>query len=86
MNRQCLLRRLLHGHVANVSFADFSRLVESFGFILDRVSGSHHIYTRPGLPVKLNIQDVDGQAKPYQIRQFLRIVDRCNLHPDNGRS
>jgi hypothetical protein len=27
----------------------------------------------------VNLQDVDGKAKPYQIRQFLRLVERYNL-------
>jgi hypothetical protein len=27
----------------------------------------------------LNLQAVGGEAKPYQIRQFLRLVERYNL-------
>jgi hypothetical protein len=27
----------------------------------------------------LNLQDVGGQAKPYQINQWLRLVERYNL-------
>jgi hypothetical protein len=27
----------------------------------------------------LNLQEVDGKAKPYQVRQFLRIVEENNL-------
>jgi hypothetical protein len=27
----------------------------------------------------LNLQNVKGEAKPYQIRQFLRLVERYNL-------
>jgi hypothetical protein len=27
----------------------------------------------------INLQDVDGRAKPYQIRQMLRLVERYNL-------
>ncbi len=27
----------------------------------------------------VNLQDVDGKAKPYQIRQFLKLVERYNL-------
>ncbi len=28
---------------------------------------------------QLNLQDVGGEAKPYQIRQFLRLVERYDL-------
>jgi predicted RNA binding protein YcfA (HicA-like mRNA interferase family) len=55
------------------------QLVESFGFQLQRVSGSHHIYARPGLTEQLNLQTVNGKAKPYQVRQFLKIIERYNL-------
>jgi len=27
----------------------------------------------------VNLQDVGGEAKPYQIRQVLRLVERYNL-------
>jgi hypothetical protein len=27
----------------------------------------------------INLQEVDGKAKPYQIRQFLRLIERYNL-------
>jgi hypothetical protein len=30
----------------------------------------------------MNIQNVTGKAKPYQIRQFLRIVERYNLQSE----
>jgi len=64
---------------ANVRFAQMQRLVEAFGFRLLRVSASHHIYGRAGLGEQVNLQEVSGKAKPYQIRQFLKLVERYNL-------
>jgi len=43
------------------------------------VSGSHHLFEHPEVPVLLNLQEAGGEAKPYQIRQFLRLVERYNL-------
>ena len=54
-------------------------LVEAFGFRLERVNGSHHIFVHPDVPKLINSQNVKGYAKPYQIRQFLRIVEEYNL-------
>jgi HicA toxin of bacterial toxin-antitoxin, len=65
--------------LANVSFGDMQRLLEAAGFELLRVTGSHHIYAHPDVPELLNLQEVRGQAKPYQIRQFLRLVERYAL-------
>jgi predicted RNA binding protein YcfA (HicA-like mRNA interferase family) len=79
VNRRRLLRRLSEGAVQNVRFADLIDLVEAFGFELARVSGSHHIFTHPEITELLNLQEVHGQAKPYQVRQFLRLVERYNL-------
>ncbi len=32
----------------------------------------------------VNLQEVGGKAKPYQIRQFLKIVERYNLKIGEG--
>jgi len=56
-----------------------SAVVEAFGFVRLRVSGSHHIFGLAGLAEQINLQNVNGKAKPYQIRQFLKIVERYNL-------
>lgn len=79
MNRKKLLQRLSRGALHNVRFSDLTSLAEGFGFTLVRVSGSHHIYSHPAITELLNLQEVGGRAKPYQIRQFLRLVERYNL-------
>jgi predicted RNA binding protein YcfA (HicA-like mRNA interferase family) len=65
--------------LSNVRFADFIRLVEGVGFELKRVSGSHHVFVHRELREILSLQDAGGEAKPYQIRQFLRLVERYDL-------
>ncbi len=67
----------------NVSFQDFVSLVEAFGFSLSRVNGSHHIFTHPSIPELVNIQNVKGKAKPYQVRQFLTLIETYNLTLEN---
>jgi predicted RNA binding protein YcfA (HicA-like mRNA interferase family) len=69
---------------ANLRFGEFTALVESFGFRLSRTSGGHYIYVHPNVRELVNMQNVGGKAKPYQVRQFLRIVERFNLTlPEN---
>jgi predicted RNA binding protein YcfA (HicA-like mRNA interferase family) len=55
------------------------KLVEAFGFRLSRVKGSHHIFVHAGVPELVNLQEVKGKAKPYQVRQFLKLVEEYNL-------
>ena len=79
MNRRFLLERLHRGHHENVSFTDFCRLVEAFGFRRQRTKGSHSSFEHPRVPQLLILQPHRGKAKAYQVRQFLRFVERYNL-------
>ena len=85
MDPRRLLARIARGDVANVSFADMRRLVEAFGFELRRTSGSHHVFVHPDVRELVNVQDVRGQAKPYQVRQFVRLVERYALRMEDGQ-
>ena len=78
MTARKLYQRLLN-HTGNVRFSDFRKVVEAFGYRLDRTKGSHHIFEHPEAPRPLNLQKCQGQAKPYQIRQFLRDVEEFHL-------
>ena len=63
----------------NLRFEDVCGLGRSFGFQLDRTSGSHRIFRHP-LGLMLNLQpDRNRQAKPYQIRQLLGLVEEHGL-------
>jgi predicted RNA binding protein YcfA (HicA-like mRNA interferase family) len=79
MDERKLLVRLARGAVANVAFDDLCSLAEALGFELRRVGGSHHVFTHPDIPELVNLQSVRGQAKPYQVRQLMRLVERYDL-------
>lgn len=85
MKPRKLLAKITGGS-RNVRFADMRRLVEAFGFSLSRVSGSHHIFTHPDVPELVNLQEVNGKAKPYQVRQFLKLVEEYNLTLEDDRA
>jgi predicted RNA binding protein YcfA (HicA-like mRNA interferase family) len=70
---------LAAGNLQNVAYNDFIHLMEGFGFRILRVTGSHHIYGRSDVNELVNVQNVKGQVKPYQIRQFLRLVEWYNI-------
>jgi predicted RNA binding protein YcfA (HicA-like mRNA interferase family) len=76
--KQKILKQILSGS-KNISFNDIVTVVESFGFTLSRVNGSHHIFVHPKIPELVNLQNAKGKAKTYQIRQFLTIVEQYNL-------
>lgn len=67
---------------ANIRFRELCGLVERLGYVLDRRKGSHWIYRHPSrrdLPL-INLQKGEaGKAKPYQVRQVLRILEDYGL-------
>jgi predicted RNA binding protein YcfA (HicA-like mRNA interferase family) len=78
MNRRKLLQKIISGS-KNITFSEMANLVKGFGFVLSRTDGSHHIFVRADIPELVNLQNVHGQAKPYQMRQFLKLVEKYNL-------
>jgi hypothetical protein len=62
---------------ANVAFADVVKVCEHY-FGPSRQSGSSHVVFKTpwrGDP-RVNLQEAKGKAKPYQVRQVLKAIDR----------
>jgi len=78
LNSHKLLRRALSSP-ANLRFEEACALARAFRFHLSRTIGSHHIFGRDGVRELLNLQEVQGKAKPYQVRQLLDLAERYNL-------
>lgn len=74
MNARKLLQRIV-AQPHNTRFGDLQTLAEYFGFLLVRVKGSHHIYEHIATGEQLNLQNVKGKAKPYQIRQLINLIE-----------
>ena len=78
MDAQELFLRLSNSRT-NVAFGDFERLLRAFGFRMRRQRGSHQVWSRPGVRESLSVQSFRGEAKTYQIAQFLKLVATYNL-------
>jgi predicted RNA binding protein YcfA (HicA-like mRNA interferase family) len=84
MNRKKLLRKALGG-TKNLRFDEVVTLAQGFGFRLSRTSGSHHIFAHASIPELVNLQNVSSKAKPYQVRQLLRLVEKYNLQLEEDK-
>lgn len=62
-----------------ISFRDFERLLRAFGFAHARTNGSHRIYTHPAVPRPFPVQPSAKDAKRYQVREFLDLVEAHHL-------
>jgi len=78
MNRTKILEEL-KGNPNNVRFDTLCKAAKSFGFRFRGGKGSHRIFVKNGMKELLNFQNVGGKVKPYQVRQFIKIVEKYNL-------
>jgi predicted RNA binding protein YcfA (HicA-like mRNA interferase family) len=84
MKKLKLLQKLLSGS-KNIRFSEAVLGAEMFGFRLDRIKGSHHIFIHPEVPELVSLQNVKGKVKAYQLRQLLEIVERNNLKMEDNK-
>lgn len=60
---------------ADLSFDDFRALLKYVGWVFDHQTGSHQIwYSKKGS--RISIQNNNGKAKSYQVKQFLQQNER----------
>jgi len=78
-NPNKLYQQLLASTSRTVSFRDFERLLRAFGFELDRTVGSHRQYVHLSMPRTFPVQPEGKDAKRYQVREFLELVERYAL-------
>lgn len=78
MKKRKLLIKVLSGS-KNIRFDEMVTLLNAFGFTVSRINGSHHIFVHEVVTELVNIQNVDGKVKPYQIKQFLKIIECYDL-------
>jgi predicted RNA binding protein YcfA (HicA-like mRNA interferase family) len=80
VNVSKLYEQLLDSAARTVRFRDFERLLRAFGFSLDRTVGSHRQYVHPKVPRSFPVQPHGKDAKRYQVREFLELVETYGLH------
>lgn len=75
-----LYARLLANPRSTISFRDFEKLLRVFGFEHDRTKGSHMIWVHPDIQRPFPVQPAGKDAKPYQVREFLELVEQHGLY------
>ena len=66
-----LLKKAIN-NPAGLSFSEFETLMLRCGWVLDHQTGSHQIWYSPG-GARISVQNKKGNAKEYQVKQFLDI-------------
>ena len=63
---------------ASWNFTKLCQLLQRLGFEM-RISGSHHFFRKPDVAEAINLQPQRGKAKPYQVRQARKVLQKNNL-------
>jgi hypothetical protein len=80
------LERVLRGDAdANINFTALRALLRHLGFV-ERIRGSHHIFTREGVAEILNLQPRGSKAKAYQVKQVRNVIVANRLAGEEASS
>jgi hypothetical protein len=75
-----ILDKILQGYSdKNIDFNELRNILFRLGFI-ERINGSHHIFTSELIEEIINIQPLAGnKAKAYQVKQIRQLILDNNL-------
>jgi len=72
----------LKANPKKVRFARLCKIALALGFQTRKGTGSHRVYFREGIMEILNFQNEAGWAKAYQVRQFIRVIEKYGLQEE----
>ena len=75
--------KALRRNPKGVRFADLVKICDSYFGEARQASGSHRVYRTPwpGDP-RVNIQNDNGMAKAYQVRQILKAIQKLEVQDE----
>lgn len=65
----------------NISFEQLCQMLKKLNFN-ERMKGSHHIFHKIGIAEILNLQEKEGKAKNYQVKQVRELIIKYKLKID----
>jgi predicted RNA binding protein YcfA (HicA-like mRNA interferase family) len=75
-----IYRKLLE--TGKLDFSEFQRLLVAFGYRFKRQNGNHMAYRHAKIPDTRIVQPIGKAAKPYQLEQFLDMIEKFRLTMD----
>ncbi len=57
-----------------ISGREFAKLLEKKGWVLRRVSGSHHIYVREGMPIRISVPIHGNRPLIGLLKHFMKVA------------
>ena len=73
MSKREKLRERLKNNPTDATFADIRKLLEQEGFVLDRVTGSHHIFVRNEIILPIPVHN--NKVKTVYTKRVIEIIE-----------
>ena len=73
MSKKEKLLEKVRRNPGGLHFADFITLMRQMDWTLDHQTGSHQIWYSPR-GIRISVQERQGRAKRYQVKQFLEAI------------
>ncbi len=80
--RRKLFDRIASGRSdANIPSEQTRALLQALGFS-ESISGSHYKFDRNDIEELINLQQIGGKCKPYQVKQMREVFLKYNLREE----
>lgn len=77
MTKTSALLKTFRDNPKGVRFKDLARVCEEYFGVPRQKRTSHRVYRTPWIgDPRVNIQNAKGMAKPYQVRQVLKAIEK----------
>jgi predicted RNA binding protein YcfA (HicA-like mRNA interferase family) len=80
MNKRKKLRERLKNNPNNATFAEIRKLLEQEGFVLDRITGSHHIFTKNEIIFVVPVHN--NKVKTIYVKRAIELIEQSEIHED----
>ena len=75
MAKRTKLFEKIKNNPAGATFSQIEKLLIAEGFVLDRVSGSHHIFCRGSVTFAIPVHK--NRVKSVYVKRVIEIIEEC---------
>jgi predicted RNA binding protein YcfA (HicA-like mRNA interferase family) len=80
MSKREKLRERLKNNPSSATFSDLRKLLEQEGFALDRVTGSHHIFTKNEITFVVPVHS--NKVKSIYVKRVIELIEQTEIQTD----
>jgi predicted RNA binding protein YcfA (HicA-like mRNA interferase family) len=80
MSKREKLRAKIKNNPNNTTFSDIRKLLEQEGFILDRITGSHHIFTKDEITFVVPVHK--NKVKAIYAKRVIELIEQTENQED----